>query len=227
MKNCPWRLLTAETLLGDMSGASLSIQDGTVLLVEVWGALRTGSLIVVEGHSTDTEHTLTLEPRSGGVPPREEDLFLLEAWFRQGSLSALAIERSVSPSSIAGSTRAAVQAMGVSRPTRAPVLLIWAYLAANAKSSARASAAANDGRIHIRYPRRDAFLTDVLTETGAAIISLYIQGHDVDEIAKMRGTRSRVIGATCSNACRTLKAHGRLGLISLIGRQALGLERNA
>lgn len=205
----------------------LRIRDGAVPLAEAWRALRNGSFIVVEGHSTDTEHALSLEPRTSGEPPHGEDLSILEDYFRRGSQSALAIERRVSCSSIALHARAAIQAIGLSRATRPPVLLVWAYLAANATSPVCVSATANAERIQLRYPRLDSLLTDVLTAKDAAIISLYIQGHDVHEIASVRGTRARGIATRCNAAFRTLKVSSRLQLLALLGNKALGLDRNA
>ena len=95
MAKGPWCTLKSRTHFDAMPDELLRIRDGVVPLAEAWRALRNGSFIVAEGHSTDTEHALSLEPRTSGEPPHGEDLSILEDYFRRGSQSALAIERGV------------------------------------------------------------------------------------------------------------------------------------
>ena len=210
-----------------MPASPQHMDDGTLLLADAWRALRDGSVVVAEGRSTDIEHLLTLEPRSTGEPPRERDLSLLEGYLRAPSAVTLAYERGIAPSQIAMATRAAAEAMGVSRATRAPVLFVWACLAAHTDSPVRVPALGNAERVQLRYPRVDSLLTDALTEKQAAVISLLIESYRIEEIAVRHGTRSRAIANHFAGASRILNLRGRLHLIQLLANKALGLPLQA
>jgi DNA-binding NarL/FixJ family response regulator len=173
-------------------------------------------------------------------PISERRLRVLERVLLGARAKVVAMELSLSPSSVAGSLAYCLRALGFGdRPYGLPLMLVMAVRAARReiRFEARCSRLKLDlAELEVVSALRpDLGLGTVLSGAELAVTSQIVEGCDHDEIARARGTSPRTVANQLGAAYRKLGVSGRAELIdqvvsSLPPRAGLpprcGLERD-
>lgn len=217
----------ASSMLED-AVASDSRTSMSINLALLWRELSLGLCKVVDAFFTDTRCYLVTTPTP--EPPRSIDrrrLRIVEAILSGTAQKRVAIELSLSPSTVAFNARLGLAFMGVhSRPSRVhPLLMLAATAARVQESSIDASVSfvargAEQLRV-IAVQRPDAALAGLLPPAEFAVIRGLIQGLGYDEIARIRRTSTRTIANQIAAVFRRIQVSGRSELVIRLFSQEL------
>jgi len=193
-------------------------------LARVWEMLATGRAVAVESGCTDERCWLLVEPRSTECHPglaSASDLAILGRVLRGEAQKVVAHEIGASLSTVTTACSRGLRAMGiVSRPSRAPLMMM---LAAHAVAG-RARLRANESTIHwgqrelrmLEAEHPGATTRGTLTEAERSVVRRLLDGQSHQEIGSARGTTGRTVANQMAGVYRKLKVSGRGALVAAL-----------
>ena len=189
-------------------------------LASLWRDLMTGKWFARSGFCSETECFLVLEQRPKGsrTPPRHV-VAMLEQVLTGDSQKALAIDASLSRSTVATRCASALRSIGKEHTLSCvPTLILLAAHAARGMSlgcaTARQIAGSKGERWLVGYERPDGALQAALSDAERQVTRLLIEGRTHTQIAIIRKTSPRTVANQLGSAFRKLGVSGRTALIS-------------
>lgn len=193
----------------------------SVLLSDVWHALRDGRARLARVADTAEEHVAVLElsDTRRAVSPH---IGILERLLEGASSQQVAIRYCLGISTITVAAGDALESMGIARrPSRVPALVVLAFQAAQLESKARARAATNGTTLELRFPRCDRQPSASLSTFEALVLRLVVEGNGHEEVAQLCSLARRATANRIAGIYRTLGVSGRRELVVQVARQAL------
>lgn len=212
-----------DAFLRDALAPSNGGQGGTLALelAELWHELIAGKWFVRSGFCSETECFLVLEPRAarGSRPPPAHVVTMLEQVLTGESQKALAIDASLSRSTIATRCAGCLRNIGKEHTlSRVPTLMLLAAHAARGMKLGPASVRHITGepceRWLVSYERPDGVLRAALSDAEREVTRLLVEGRTHSQMARVRNTSPRTIANQLGSSFRKLGVSGRTALVS-------------
>jgi DNA-binding CsgD family transcriptional regulator len=189
-------------------------------LATLWRELMNGKWFARSGFCSETECFLVLEQRQKGArTPARRVVAMLEQVLTGDSQKALAIDASLSRSTVA--TRCASCLRGIGKEhtlSCVPTLIVVAAHAARGMSLGSATMRqivdSKSERWLVSYERPDGVLRAALSDAERQVTRLLVEGRTHTQIATIRKTSPRTIANQLGSAFRKLGVSGRTALIS-------------
>jgi DNA-binding CsgD family transcriptional regulator len=189
-------------------------------LATLWRELIDGKWFARSGFCSETECFLVLERRqkSSRRPPPHV-VAMLEQVLTGDSQKALAIDSSLSRSTVATRCASALRSVGKEHTLSCvPTLILLAAHAARGvklgTATVRQIAGPEQERWLVSYERPDAALLSALSEAEREVTRLLVEGRTHSQMAEIRRTSPRTIANQLGSAFRKLGVSGRTALIS-------------
>jgi DNA-binding CsgD family transcriptional regulator len=202
-------------------------------LATLWRDLINGRWFARSGFCSETECFLVLEQRQkGSRTPPPHVVAMLEQVLTGDSQKALAIDASLSRSTVATRCASALRTIGKEHTLSCvPTLILLAAHAGRGMSlgsaTVRQIAGSKNERWLVSYERPDGALRAALSEAEREVTRLLIEGRTHTQMAIIRKTSPRTIANQLGSAFRKLGVSGRTALISkLLQSQALSAHAN-
>jgi DNA-binding CsgD family transcriptional regulator len=192
----------------------------SVDLASLWKDLINGKWFARSGFCSETECFLLLEQRQkGSRTPPAHVVAMLEQVLTGDSQKALAIDASLSRSTVATRCASALRCIGKEHTLSCvPTLILLAAHAARGMSLGSATMRQIAGSKHERwlvsYDRPDAALRAALSDAERQVTRLLVEGRTHTQMATIRNTSPRTIANQLGSAFRKLGVSGRTALIS-------------
>jgi DNA-binding CsgD family transcriptional regulator len=207
---------------------ALTQSKQSVDLGSLWHDLINGKWYARSGFCSETECFLVLEHRQkrSRTPPRHV-VEMLEQVLTGDSQKALAIDASLSRSTVATRCASALRSIGTEHTLSCvPTLILLAAHAARGMSLGSATMrqilGSKNERWLVSYERPDSALRAALSDAERAVTRLLVEGRTHTQMATVRNTSPRTIANQLGSAFRKLGVSGRTALISkLLQRAAL------
>lgn len=186
----------------------------------IWQRLRAGDLSVVDGFSTEDRSYLVLAQRASHaarVAPRHWNI--LERVLLGQSQKVIAIDLDVAVSTVAGSAKTALRALGVkTRVSNVPPLLcmlVHASLKQHPVDSIRATHLESGGTEYhvLSIALKNSLLIERLSPAEQIVVLMRIEGRSLADIATCRRTSRHTVANQLGAAFRRLGLSGRSSLV--------------
>ncbi|MEO7037133.1 MAG: helix-turn-helix transcriptional regulator [Polyangiaceae bacterium] len=207
--------------LAGAGGGQAQAQAQALELSALWQDLINGKWFVRTGFCSETECFLVLEPRAsaGSRPPPAHVVTMLEQVLTGESQKALAIDASLSRSTVATRCAGCLRNIGKEHTlSRVPTLLLLAAHAARGmklgSATVRQIAGVNSERWLVSYERPDGVLRATLSDAEREVTRLLVEGRTHTQMARVRKTSPRTIANQLGASFRKLGVSGRTALVS-------------
>jgi len=186
----------------------------------IWQSLRAGDLSVVDGFSTQERSYLLLAQRASHaarVAPRHWNI--LERVLLGQSQKVIAIDLDVAVSTVAGSAKAALRAVGIeTRVSNVPPLLCMlahASLKQHPFDSIRATCLEYGGTDYhvLSIALKNSLFIERLSPAEQIVVLMRIEGRSLADIATRRRTSRHTVANQLGAAFRRLGLSGRSSLV--------------
>jgi DNA-binding CsgD family transcriptional regulator len=203
------------------------VEASALDLATLWRELVAGNWFAVSGFCSETHCFLEVESRKkrpNSARRQVSSLIMLEQTLTGDSPKAIAIDASLSRSTVATRCADGLRALSAERSlSRVPMLIIMAAHAARGLDLGVARvepvAGGSADRFMLSCERPDCALRPALTEAECQVTRLLIEGRTHAQMARIRNKSPRTIANQLASSFRKLGATGRTALVSRLLRQ--------